>query len=447
MKGRSFPAAILPILLVASCASPRPESPVAPPAWVQAPRDGWALQADWWKSFGDPRLGNLIHEGWNSNPEVEIALQRIESARADRFEAMAALFPKAGISAGYRQGREQDRTTGYRPDDLEPWTADGGISWELDVTGKRGARIASAKAGEAAAFARWQGVRLLVATEIASARFEDAVLSAEIDRHDRQLEDEEKALAMSAQILANGLISSAQHAARTSEAGQLKREVSDLRRLRDTARLRLTRLLGGSSAPSVRSGFLPTLPQAPLRVPADVWGTRPDLLAAEAEVRAAFALQDAARLDLLPSLSLGAGGSLGTNSLSGQLKTWELSAGPRLEIPVWDPSRIAAVRRSQASAASAAASYRSAALKAVEEIETAYLGYTHLRSQYDSLGRECTDLLTAWNDAKSKAASGAGSLLEAADAGRNYHAATRLRGRVLLRTLDEYLVLVRALGG
>jgi hypothetical protein len=33
-----------------------------------------------------------------------------------------------------------------------------------------------------------------------------------------------------------------------------------------------------------------------------------------------------------------------SNPLSGQLKTWELSAGPRLEIPIWDPVRIAMVK-------------------------------------------------------------------------------------------------------
>lgn len=447
MKGSCTLGSALAILLVASCASPRPAPPAAPPAWVHSPKEGRALGADWWSSFGDPGLGGMIRQGWDSNPDIEIALQRIEAARADRFEAMAALFPKAGVFAGYREGREQNRTTGYRPDDLEPWTAAGELSWELDVTGKRGARIASAKAGEAATYARWQGVRLLVATEIAAARFEDLILSSEIERQTRQLADEDKALGMTGELFAKGLVSSSDRAARSSEVETLKREISELGRLRDTARLRLSRLIGGGSVPSVRRDLVPKIPPAPLRVPAEVWSTRPDLVAAEADVRSAFAIHDSARLDLLPSLSLGLGGSLGANALTGQVKTWELAAGPRLEIPIWDPARLAEVRRSKASAASSAASYRSTALKAVEEIEASYLSFARFRSQHESLDRECASLLTAWNDAKSKTSSGAGSFLEEAAAGRRFHDTARLRSKARLRVLDEYLVLVRALGG
>ncbi len=431
---------------VVSCVGTMPDLNSPPPSWANNPKNGKPLSSEWWRAFRDPSLETLIKEGWSSNPDIEIALHNVEVAKADRFETMASFFPKAGISAGYQIGREQNRMTGFRPDDLEPWIGEATVSWEIDVTGKLGARAAAAKAGEAAAFARWQGVRLLIATEIAAARFEDTIHSGEIDRQSRQLIEEEKSLAIANQLLERGLISSAEHASRISELERLRREISELTRLRDNSRLRLSRLRGGKSAPTAGSR-LPTIPPVPSRIPADVWSARPDLIAAEQEVRTAFALQDSARLDLLPSLSLGAGSSVGKGSLTGQIKTWELSAGPRLEIPIWDPSRLAELRRSKAKAASSASSYRAVALTAVEEIESSYIDFSRHRMQLDSLEKESVSLLKAWNDTKSKAKAGTASFLEETQAGRRYQEVSSLRSLMHLRVLNDYLKLVRALGG
>ena len=433
-------------IFLGSCVGPRPDLTTAPPAWVHAPAGARPLSAEWWKTFGDPVLDDLIRQGWDNNPEIEIALRRIEVARADRFEAMASFFPKAGIAAGYRPGREQNRMTGFRPDDLEPWTGEAAVSWEIDLTGKLAARVAAANAGEAATFARWQGVRLLIATEIAAARFEDTIHSAEIIRQSGQLAAEERSLDMTRRMLERGLVSSGDLASRLAQVESLRREISELSRLGDNARLRLVRLRGGMQAPGTARDT-PRIPSVPTRIPAAVWSSRPDLIEAEAEVRAAFALQDSARLDLLPSVSLGAGGSFGKGSLSGQIKTWELSAGPRLEIPIWDPSRLAELRRSKAKAALAASSYRAVALNAVEEIESSYLDFTRHRMQLDSLDKESSSLQTAWNHAKSKSASGTASFFEETTAGKRYHEASALRSLTRLRVLNDYLKLVRALGG
>ncbi len=446
MSPYSISCLSLSFVFLCSCAGSKPDLPTAPPAWVHAPAGASPLAAEWWKSFADPSLGDLIRQGWDNNPDIDMALRRIELARADRFEAMASFFPKAGIAAGYRQGREQNRTTGYRPDDMEPWIGEAAVSWEIDVTGKLRARAAAANAGEAAAFARWQGVRLLIATEIAAARFEDTIQTKEIIRQTDQLIAEEKSLEMTRQMLERGLISSGDLASRLAQVESLKREISELTRLRDNARLRLARLLGGIAAPRTANN-MPAIPSVPTRIPADVWRSRPDLIEAEAEVRSAFALEDSARLDLLPSLSLGAGGSFGKGSLSGQMKIWELSAGPRLEIPIWDPSRLAELRRSKARAALAASSYRAVALNAVEEIESSYVDFTRHRMQLDSLEKETSALLTAWSDTKSKSSSGTASFFEETLAGKRYQEASALRSAMRLRVLNDYLKLVRALGG
>lgn len=446
MKPALSTSSAIVALLLASCAATIPPASDAPPSWAHQPSSGSALRADWWKAFGDPALDDLISRGWNSNPDIEAALQRVETARADRFEAMAAFFPKAAISAGFREGREQNRMTGFRPDDLEPWVASGDLSWEIDLFGKRRAGIASAKSAEAAAHARWRGTRLLVATEIALARFEELALGEEIAIQSRQLASEKKNVEMTEALFQQGLISTNERAAAIASAEDAHRILSELDRQRGLARLRLTRLCGGDAGSYPGSGT-PRIPRSPAKSPASVWGSRPDLIAAEADVRAAFAAADAARLDLLPTLSLGAGGNLGSQSLTGQLRTWELSAGPRLEIPIWDPSRIAATKRGNAKAAEAAANYRSTALQAVEEIEGSYLSFERRKSQFSSIERESESARTAWLHAQELTRHGQGSFAQENQAARRYRDTTRNAARLRLQALNDYLTLIRALGG
>ncbi len=433
-------------LVLVGCASQPPESTGPPPAWINAASSGPALSAQWWKGFGDPQLRSLVQRAWRQNPEVEIALHQVEAARADRFEAAANFLPKAGISLGLRSAREQNRDTGFRPEDMKPWTAEGGISWELDLFGKRQAQWRAAKAGEAAAYARLRGMRLLVAAEVCAARLEQNLLTRELGLQQEQLNDESEATELSRQLLDKGLISSADHARRISDMEDLERRVHELMRLRENARLRLARLLGGDKAPAPLSdGF--NLPAIPTRVPAEVWQQRPDLLAAEAMVREAFAIQDSAKLKLLPTLSLGLGGSLASSSPRGGYEVWMASVGPKLDIPIWDPSRIAQVRRSQAGAAEASARYRATSDRAVEDIETAYNDCTHHRHHMESLEREASAKRKAWQDSQAKHRAGLESTIQRTDLGRSYANTAIMATRMRIEALHAQLRLIRALGG
>lgn len=433
-------------LVLVGCASQPPESAGPPPAWINAPSSGPALSAQWWKGFGDPQLGSLVQRAWQNNPEIEIALHQVEVARADRFEAAANFLPKAGISLGLRDAREQNRDTGFRAEDMKPWTAEGGISWELDLFGKRQAQWRAAKSGEAAAHARLRGMRLLVAAEVCAARLEQNLLTRELGMQQQQLNDESEATELSRQLLDKGLISSADHARRISDMEDLERRVHELLRLQENARLRLARLLGDGKAPAALSdGF--DLPAIPTRVPAEVWQQRPDLLAAEAMVREAFAIQDSAKLKLLPTLSLGLGGSLASSSPRGGYEVWMASVGPKLDIPIWDPARIAQVRRSQARAAEASARYRATSDRAVEDIESAYNDSVHHRHHMESLQREASAKRKAWQDSQAKHRAGLESTIQRTDLGRSYANTAIMATRMRIEALHAQLRLIRALGG
>lgn len=440
------PLALIGILLLAGCASRLPDGPQAPPKWTHAPAQGAGISASWWNDFGDPELDGLVQRAWKHNPDIEAALQQVNASRADRFEALAAFLPTASLQLGWREGREQNRTTSFRPDDLKPWTTQGGIAWELDLTGKRRAIFRAARASEAEAWAAWKGSRLLIATEVCAARLEQSLYASEADRQRSQLKIETEATRFSEQLLERGLIDSGTHALRVGMLEARRRHLSELERLSGNARLRLQRLTGGHHLPKPHAGRL-RIATTPTRVPAEVWQARPDLIAAEAAVRRAYAISDSARLDLLPTLSLQAGGSVASSSPRAGYEVWTGSIGPKLDIPIWDPARIAKLQRGKAAAAQASARFRSTSDKAIEEIETAHHDLERYRAQLSSLERETRARHKAWQDAEIKFQSGLISAIGRTDQGRAHTESAAATTRMQLKALNARLRLIRALGG
>jgi len=442
MKSLAYPAC----LLFAACAAPLPETPSAPPAWVHAPAGGTALSASWWQAYGDPSLASLIAQAWAENPDLASALAKTNAARADRQQALAMLFPTAGAATGFVTGNEKNRATGGMIERIDPWQSEAMFSWELDVTGKNRARLRAAQAREAAAWARFQGVKLMLATEVAAARFESILLGEEAALLREQAAAENEALRLTRSLADSGLADSAELAVRDADAQSFLRMAEDVDRQQTLARLRLDRLTGGRARAAGRHTAL-RVPAAPQRLPADAFAQRPDLIAAEAEVRAAFEIAHAARLDMLPSLSLTAGADGGRNSLRNRFEMWTASAGPRLEIPIWDPARLAAVPRNRAEAGMAAADYRSTALKAIEEIEGGYVNFRSRIKQHSSADREAASRHKALTDAEARRKAGLISMIQATEQRHAYYEARRNSIRLKIRVLNDHLRLVRALGG
>jgi outer membrane protein TolC len=86
-----------------------------PDAFVAAPALGPASTKEpspaahvdprvWWRSFGDPELDSLVEPAIQSNPDVEIALDRLQEAPTQEAVVLGRALPEAGASA--TQGHE-----------------------------------------------------------------------------------------------------------------------------------------------------------------------------------------------------------------------------------------------------------------------------------------------------------------------------------------------------
>ncbi|MDQ2821852.1 MAG: transporter, partial [Pseudomonadota bacterium] len=84
-------------LALTGCAmkpQPPPESTLTTPAqWRSPVVSGAPVERDWWRSFGDPVLDQLVSQAEQSNGDVRVALSRLQEYQARVRVAASGQMP------------------------------------------------------------------------------------------------------------------------------------------------------------------------------------------------------------------------------------------------------------------------------------------------------------------------------------------------------------------
>src|SRR5215831_8805368 len=83
-------------------------APSLPTTWVDAPVTADAPLTDWWTQFNDPTLNQLIAEGLQNGPTVQLALLRIREARAQNQANIGQTLPSLSAVAAGQYSRNVD---------------------------------------------------------------------------------------------------------------------------------------------------------------------------------------------------------------------------------------------------------------------------------------------------------------------------------------------------
>jgi NodT family efflux transporter outer membrane factor (OMF) lipoprotein len=338
-----------------------------PPAWRADPSGG-EVTNDWLKSFNDPWLEAIVAEAIVNNLDLRQAAERVKIAQQSVVVVGAQLLPQVGAVVGGR--------TTYDDDDgsFNAALAYAGVAWEPDVWGRLRAQRAAAEASYEATALDYAYARQSIAATTAKLWY----LAVET----RQLLAlAEQAVGIYGELLR--LVQIRRAAGKDTDLdvvdvrARLETAQSEVERARipyGEARRALEVLIGRYPAAEIEiAAVYPALPAlAGTGVPASLLERRPDLLAAERNVLAAFRQQEAAQLALLPTFSLSlAGGWLGDQVLSLlSLNPWLVSAGIGASIPIYEGGALRAkVQIATAQQARAVARYGAVALAAFREVE------------------------------------------------------------------------------
>ena len=175
--------------VLAGCASFGPELKLPekklPETFVEEPQQPSVARLNWREYFADEGLSALISEALAQNPDLFMALQRVESARAGVTQATGLLFPRIELSVGggvrkfglYTMDGSGNATTEITAGQLVPVNlGDMNVglqsSWEIDIWGKLRNQRQSAISRYLATVEGTRLVTTALVAEVATAWFE-----------------------------------------------------------------------------------------------------------------------------------------------------------------------------------------------------------------------------------------------------------------------------------
>lgn len=388
--------------LLAACAvGPNYARPSAPQAtaFVQAPVaqpgqpvGGTTADAEFWRSFNDPKLSSLVERALLENHDIRIALARYDAANALLRDARYARLPTLSATADAQDVRSSaDQLPGYSRSERDNHGYSGGLGavWELDFFGRLRRASEAGHADAQAAAADLSAMQVAIAASVAESWFELRGLQwqREIARENAGTQARTLQLLEARTQVGVGDAFDVDRGRTQLETTQSR--IPSLEAAEAVAANRIAVLVGATpesmSAELMTSGSLPGLPAAPAPgTPSDLLRRRPDVAAAERRVAAATARVGVATADLFPRFTLGA--LFGTQAIaSGALfnrdsETRVLSLG--MDGAFLNVGRVRArIAAANAETAEDLASYQQTVLRALEDTENALVRVDRSRKE------------------------------------------------------------------
>ncbi len=360
---------------------------VLPAAWKAGGESVVPLPDAWLASFGDPLLSALVAEALAYNANLQVAAARVEQAAALLQVASAPMLPTLGLAGTY-SGKSG---------------SGGGLnalflnaSLELDVWGRLRYGEAAAQAQSEATQADYAYARQSLAATVAKSWF----LAIEAGLQRVLVEDALRAATELQRVAQERMRIGVGNEQAVAEAAANVGSVRDLLRqtvqARDEALRALELLLGRYPAAeiAVAQRLAPMPAAVPIGLPSDLLERRPDVIAAERRVAAAFNRVGEAKAAQLPRIGLTA--SLSTIS-SDVLVLQDRSNpsfgfGANLFAPLYQGGALRAqVEVRDAEQKQAMADYARIAQKSFGEVENALGAEFALRDREALLARTVAD--------------------------------------------------------
>jgi len=429
-------------------------------AQVAAPGGRAVADIGWRDFFGDPLLQQLIEQSLANNRDLRVAALNVEAARAQYRIQRADLAPSIGVA-----GQNSAQRT---PADLSPsgqastshsYQVGAAMSaWELDLFGRIRSLSEQALESYLALDETRTATQLTLIAEVANAyltlRADQELLSLTRET----LKSQEDSYQLTKQSYDQGLstaldLSQAEVSLRTAQ-----RNLSQYTRQAAQDRNALVLLVGQPLSPemtaaldgatTLEDGMLPTA--LPAGLPSDLLARRPDIRAAEHQLKGANANIGAARAAFFPTISLT--GSAGTASASlgglfeGGSGAW--SFVPQITVPIFaGGSLLAGLDLAKVQKNIQVAQYEKAIQTGFREVADALAGRGTLDEQIQAQRLLVDANQRAYDASEQRFRQGIDDYLSVLDSQRSLYSSQQALVDTRLARLSNLVTLYKVLGG
>ncbi len=450
-------------MVLAACAVgpdyERPEAPNADefvtPSTLAV--DSADVERDFWKTFDDALLTELIEEALRANHDVRIAFSRLSEARALRGEARFDVAPTVTAAAGATDARTSIRQNPFPNVDRDQDYYEAGFDafWELDFFGRvrRGLQAQSALVG--AAEAELYATQVTVTAEVARNYFELRGAQQRLEVAQRNATNQEESLRITRARLDGGRGTQLDVSRAQSLLSATRATIPDLEAAVTYAMLRLGVLTGNSPEALMprlaEARPLPALPATHrIGTPESLLRRRPDIQVAERQLAAATARIGVAVADLFPRISfVGRWGFDAASSADlGDASSEAFAFGPSIQWAAFDMGRVRQrIHQREAAAQGALARYEQRVLQALEETDASLTSYAQALAKQQHLRQSAASSAEAATIARARFESGVSDFLTVLDAERTMLEAEDRLAASETQTATALLSMYKALGG
>ena len=459
---RSWPVLLAAAALTGCSLAPpyvQPTPPVAATFPFNEPLPGarTAVQVSWRDFFADPRLEVVITKALANNRDLAVSVAQVEQARAQYRIQRSAQLPNVDLGASGGRTRQPGGVTGTGLTvTADSYDLDLGIAaFELDFWGRVRNLSQAARYNYLASVEGQRAFRLSLIRQVALAYMTLRENEERIALAQRTLASRREGLEIARLRLEAGVTSSADYDQSVSLLTDAQTQLAELRRTEAIAFNLLTVLVGG---PVDTAALPPALPLAQQQMfdrldtglPSDLLVNRPDIMQAEAQLRAANANIGAARAAFFPSISLTGAAGFASRELGDLVgdnnRAWNYGAGVTLPILDWG-ARQGQLDSARAQRDIAAATYQRTIQAAFQDVADALAGRRYIAEQILAQERAVAAQERLAETAQLRYANGIAIYLEVLDAERNLFSAQQSLLQLRGANLRNQVVLYAALGG
>ena len=451
--------------------APKPDVPAgfaSPP--IPAPAGGMpaALPDEavrhWWESFHDPELTSLVNRAIEANPDLAVALLRLQEARTQEAVVVGFALPAVGVSGAAGRGSGSNLTRSMVDPPLSAADIRDGrqitqvigfdAGWELDIFGKFRREYEAAVADSQAAAAARDAVLITTVADVARAYFDLRGLEMRQAVLQRDIATAEQTVKLVQTRFDRGLINELDVTLAQRELGTLRAELSPFAAEIEAARDTIAVLIGAYPEAVEKELAAPgVIPPLPARVgaglPVDLLRRRPDIVEAERQLAGASARIGVATADLFPHVVLT--GADGWQGLAGtgpgrSASIWSAGASgawPLLDFGTLDALVDVADLRSR----EFLVQYKATVLEAVREVDTSAADYAAQQDRLANLSDALTAALRAVTLATQRYDRGLTDFLNVLDAQRQEYDLEDQYAAADEQAADSLAALYKGLGG
>ena len=457
---------LLSSLLLAGCASVPELGPAASSntmhemATQQTLSPGTAdwMKANWWQSYQDGQLDDIMQEALRQSPDLAAAQARLAKAAGQAEQTGASDLPSLDLNSSVtklKQSYNNGMPVAYVPHGYNNSAkVELDFSYEFDFWGKNRAAIAAASSELAAAQAEAAQSRLTLTSAIAAAYAELARLFAEQDAAEQALTVRQHSAQLLQQRFDNGLETLGSLRQAQSREATASADLSAARQAIAQQKLSIAALMGAGPdrALSLRRPAASLLhPQGlPATLQADLLGRRPDLAAARLRAEAAASRIKVARAAFYPNVNLSA--YLGVQSLGLSFLTKSGSdiggVGPAISLPIFRGGALQGnYRVARAEYDEAVASYNQTLTQALHDVADVMAQQHELGPQLEQRRLALKTAEESYQVMQNRYQGGLASYLDVLNAEDNVITSRRISTSLETRQLLLDVNLIKALGG